>query len=471
MALVPALLGAPASHAQAQESDPESAPQTLVVPRVVVTETFTDNIRLDRAALKKAEQITEISSGISVSRPTGPLKGTLDYAVSGITYAQGSHSDEVRRALTAAGELEVVDRWLVVDANANIAQQAVSAFGTQSSQNTYSPGNRAEVVRYRVSPHMQGRVGELLRYALRYSRSGTESDAVGAADVFTSDASLLVEGDHAVGNLGWVVDASHSEMDYSTGRRTESDHLSLGLSYFLTPQLSVVAKVGREGDNYNTIDKQFDDTSEVGLLWAPSARTQLLASRSTHSYGDSHTLSFSHRSALTELRLSDSRAVTALPGTLAPQGTPTNPVPAVLPVVSDYLTAAATLQRRQELALTLLGSRSTVTLAATQSDNRRIDTLSTALDDLAGSEVRQTGTSASFSHRLALALVLSVLALQQRTTGRASQSDNWLRELSVSLTSKFGKKGAAGMALRRSSFEGTSPYDEAVLTLYLTLTF
>ena len=349
---------------------------------------------------------------------------------------------------------------------------------------------------------MRGRLGSVANYEARYSRTVTSSDAAVGSDVTTVDAAAKVGADRAFGNLGWSADASQQKADYSAGRETQSDRLNLGLSYAITPQLSVSGRVGREANNYTTVDKQNYDTSGVGVNWSPSERSRLSASLDHRPFGDAHSVSFEHRTARTAWRFSDSKDVSTTPvqtglsslgsvydllfsqfASLEPDEIKraqlinaylqTNGISPNTPVISSFLTSTVSLQRRQDLSFVLLGVRDTVTFAVTRSESRRLDTVTTSVDDFTTSPlVRQRGFSVNYAHRLTPGYSLGVLASQQDTTGELSVQDSRLRLLSIQLTGKVGKNAAASVGVRRVVYSSvTAPYGETAITVSLNVQF
>jgi hypothetical protein len=91
-----------------------SAHGITVVPRVTVTQTFTDNVN-QASSGKQAEQVTEVSPGIHIASGKGRLRGHFDYALRAVGYAQSSRSDSYLNSLDTVGKLEAVDRILYVD--------------------------------------------------------------------------------------------------------------------------------------------------------------------------------------------------------------------------------------------------------------------------------------------------------------------------------------------------------------------
>ncbi|MCB2007885.1 MAG: outer membrane beta-barrel protein, partial [Rhodoferax sp.] len=90
---------APAT-AVAQEAG-TNAPRWSVVPRVSVTERFTDNVSLSSTG-KKSELVTTVRPGISIRSNAGRLKGNFDYSLNQIMYARGSSARQSQNALNSA---------------------------------------------------------------------------------------------------------------------------------------------------------------------------------------------------------------------------------------------------------------------------------------------------------------------------------------------------------------------------------
>ena len=499
---VASILAMVSAGAYAQESVSGGGPGRAVsiVPRVSFTETLTDNVRLTNAG-QQSEQITAISPGIRINIEGARVKGYFDYALNQIFYAQGSSPSQSQNALNTFGTLEAVDNWAFVDFSGSISQQAVSAFGTQSIDNSSANANRAEVSSFRISPYVRGRLGDLVSYDVRYSQAVTRSDAAGTSGVTSVDGIANFRGDSAFRNLGWSADVSQQRVDFYAGRPTEADRLNLGLSYLITPQLRVSVNAGREANNYTSFDKQSFNTSGVGVHWSPSETTKLSASRDHRSFGDAHSLSFEHRTARTAWRFSDTKDVSATPNQavvgslgsiydlLYSQFTSLEPNAAaraqlvnayllangISPnavVISSFLTSALSLQRRQDLSFALLGMRDTITFIATRSKSTRLDTVSAGVDDFTTSEVvRQRGFSVNYAHRLTPDYSLGVLVSQQKASGVSSLQETTLRFLNLSLTGKVGNRATASVGVRRVVSSGNSPYVENAITGNLTVQF
>ena len=476
--------------------------QITVTPRVTMSETITDNVRLV-GSNPQSEQITEVTPGIRINIAGTRLKTYFDLGLNQVIYAQGTspNRSQIQNALNTFGTFEAVDNLAYVDFSGTVSQQTVSAFGTQSASNTSVNANQAEVSNYRISPYLRGRLFHAADYEARYSRTITRSDAVAASDVDSADTSLRLSGNSAFRNLGWSTDASRQTISYSEGRTSEADRVNFGLTYALTPQFNVSASAGRESNNFRALDKESSSTYSVGLNWRPSQLTGVSATRSRRPFGDSHNVSLEHRSARTVWRFTDSRDVTTTPSqtgfgsigaiydllfsqfaslepdpiaraTLVDAFLQANGIAPSSNVVSNFLSSALSLQRSQNLSFSLLGQRSTVTFVATRTESNRLDSLATSVDDLAtSSKIRQQGFNINFSHRLTPDYSMGALWSQQKTSGDANTQVTRLRSANLNLTGRIGKRTTAVVGLRRAVFSGQVPYTENALTGNLNVQF
>ena len=491
-------LTAPLVAAQSSASGVEPKQSIKVIPRVTVTETWTDNVRLDSTG--QTERITEVSPGIHVDFNKARLKGFFDYSLSGMAYANSSAANRSVNALSSNLQLEAIDGTLFVDASGSISQQAASAFGAQLVDNTSLNSNRTEVSTYRISPYMKGQLGDVTTYSARYSRSTTSSGAIGASDSATNELTLGFKGDIGAKRLSWAADIKNQDVSYGAGRTTESGTALLGLAFAITPRFKVSAASGIESNNFTSLNKESNTVNGAGLEWAPLESTKLSAALLHHSYGDTYQLNFDHRTARTVWSFSDSKMVSQSPNTQGSgsrgsaydlyfaQFATTEPDPvARAQLVNAYLqtygispssavntgftAASVSLERRQQLSFALLGARRTITFIASQSESTRLDTITTAIDDFnASPTVRQQALSGNFAHRLTPDYSLGLLLSQIITSGVLSTQSLNVRSANLSLTGKVGKKTTATIGLRKVDAENTTkPYTESAVTARLNL--
>ncbi len=475
-------------------------PSISIVPRLSVSERYTDNVSLQSVG-KQSELITQVSPGISISSRAGRIKGIFDYSLNELIYARNTSSRQSQNSLNTVGTIEAVDNWAFIDFSGNISQQAISAFGTQSNNASAINGNSTETSVYRLSPYFRGRLGGFADYVARYSWSTTRSGVATASDAKTKDASLTLNGATS-GPLGWNADVSSQALTYSSGRPVTEDRLRGTLIYSFSPQVNVSLTGSRESNNYTTATKESHNSFGAGLNWAISESTKLAAQLDRRSFGQSHNLSFEHRTARTAWRFSDSQDVSATPvqsgtttlGSLSDllygQFASVEPDPfkrtelvnrflqdngfrSDAKVISNFLTSSASLQRRQEASFALLGIRDTVSFSLTRGSNSQLSNFVTGLGDLSNSSVvRQTGASIVYAHRLTPDAALNVIAARQNTSGALGIQSTSLRTIDVTLSGRLGRQMNASIGARRVFFDSTTtPYTETAVTGNLSVQF
>ena len=482
------------------QAEAGGAPNISIVPRVSVSENYTNNVLLQSSG-RQSELITQISPGISINSRAGRIKGAFDYSLNELFYANNTAAHHSQNALSAAGTIEAVDNWAFVDFGGNIFRQAISAFGTQSNTALAINGNSTETSVYRLSPYFRGRLGGFADYTARYSWATTRSGVATLADAKTKGASFSLNGVTS-GPLGWSADASSQNLTYSAGRSVVEDRLRGRLIYSFSPQVNVSLIGSRESNNYTTATKESHGSTGAGLNWTISESTKLSAQLERRSFGQSHSLSFEHRTARTAWRFSDSQDVAASPvqsgstvlGSLSDllygqfasietdpfkrtqlvnQFMQSNGFSSDAKVISNFLSSSASLQRRQEASFALLGVRDTVSFNLTRGTNSQLSSFVTGVDDLSKSSIiRQTGVSMAYAHRLTPDAALNVVATRQNTSGALGLQSTSLRSFNVALSGRLGRQINASIGARRVFFDSaTTPYAETAVTGNVSMQF
>lgn len=482
-------------------------PAWTIKPSVALDVTYTDNVNPAGGAQKQGDLITRISPGIKLEGKGGRVGGSLDFKWQQNLYADHGEYDNDQNSLAATGKVELVENWLFVDASGNIAQRPISAFGTQGVANELVNANRTETSSYRLSPYIQGHLGAA-DYELRFSNVDTNA-AAGALSTSGGTVSRSWNGRLAgatpLAALGWSLNAERHSVAYGTGSvpETRNSRIYASLEYRIDPQIRLLLNAGRESDNLTLAGSQSRTTSGYGVEWAPTERTLLSVKQDRRSYGDGYNLSFTHRTALSAWRFSDSRSI-SLPTqqlTGAPRSSAyellnqqlatqyPDPVEraamtyeqlALLGIQADSLvfgdlvSMQAYEQRRQEASLSLTGANNTVTLTLQRSASNRIGNGTGLTDDFAASSsIRQSGVSGNWAHKLSPHTALTFNALNSRSQGDASTQETRLRSYSLLLTTKLGVNTSATAGLRNTSFDSTGGvgYDEQAVTGSLAVSF
>ena len=481
---------------------PAVAGEWVITPSIAVTETASDNVTLS-STRPKSDLTTDINPGIRIEGTGGRSKLRLNYQLHNLFYANDSTRNRTQNSLSALGTLEAVEDWFFIDATGNISQQSISAFGgaTSSDVNTNDNDNTTETSTYSISPSIRGVLGGFADYQLRYKLTTTGAKQGQAFDSDTEEWTGSLKGVTGLANLGWSLDASRQANDFGNGRSNEADLLRGVLTYQVDPQFRVSLIGGIEANDYLTLDKESHTTKGAGFEWAPTERTQIAASRERRFFGDSNRISFSHRTGTTAWKYSESKDATvqanqtsaglsaydllfsiysALPpcSLLPPEQIAAcannlalnSGVPLNTPIAAGFLTSGITLQHRREMSFALLGSRNTVTFAASQSDSERLARgAGTGLflgDDFENvNNIRQRTASINWSHKLtAISSLTGSLARMVSTGTGGTRLETTQNMFNVHFTTRLGPNTSAGLSARRIVVEGTTNYTENALT-------
>jgi uncharacterized protein (PEP-CTERM system associated) len=472
-----------------------------IVPTASATMTLTDNVGLS-AHDRKADLITELSPGIQITSNAGRIKGSLSYSLNAIAYASESSSNNIQHALNGAATIEAVENWAFVDLTGNISQQLISAFGTQSSNNTSINSNRTTVSTYSISPYVRGPIGSFATYDARLTYTGSGSGSAVAANGSSTTATARVGGAGGT-RIGWSVDASRQTFEQSAEGTVHSDRVNGVLSYAVSPELRVSVNGGHESQNIESQESIGGATKGWGFDWTPNERTSLSVSRTRRFFGDSHTYSFAYRTPRTVWNYTDNRDLTSGFGQLQltrlgttydllfAQFASIEPDPvarAVLVttflqqnnispntvVLGGSLASASLVQRVQSLSFAWLGLRDTLTVALSKSDGQRADRVVVVSDDFAnGNQVRQRGLSVGWAHRLTPSSTLNANLSVQNSSGSVNGLSSRFTTGLLTWAERLGGHTSVTLSARhsRGDSSGDEGYNESALIATLSKQF
>lgn len=496
------ILGGGLLALQGHAQDAAGARGVVVVPRLAVSETYTDNLKLSTGD-GDAALITTVSPGLSIASRTGRIRGALDYALNGVVYTKSEERNQIRHTLSSQANVEAIENWLFINGTANISVQPVSAFGTvvPGSNDLRRNGNSTEVASLTLSPSVRGRLGGWFSYraTLNAAESRAKDGVAGDNRSHGFNLSIAGLGDGRVLNWALALDGMRGSPGSGRSTRTESATGSLDIRPDVDWRFGLTA--GSERSDLSAVRSTTAPTYGASAQWTPTPRTQANASWNRHDYGNAHALTFQHRMARSVWRISDQQSVSQ-PGIQGLSGRRTNYELMFLqfeglepdPVRRDalvraflqsaglspdaistagYLTATSTLQRRQEMSFALQGVRSSLTFALSRSRSHRLDLNSQAADDLDQSEhLTQRGFTLSMSHRLTPDDTATLGYTLQQSRGDAARQSSELRSLVANWSVRLGRRTSVQLGLRRTSFDSPiQPYRENALLANLLQQF
>jgi uncharacterized protein (PEP-CTERM system associated) len=350
-------------------------------------------------------------------------------------------------------------------------------------------------------------MGGLVDYLLRYNLSTTRSDASIVSDTNISEWVGQLRGSTPFQKLKWTIDTSQQSTDYSRGRDTDAERIRAMLTYSILPQLRFSLSGGQERNNYASLNQETNSTHGYGFDWNPTERTQISGFKEHRFFGDGHNFSFSHRLPRSSIRISDTRDVSVLPNQYTSTGLGTvynlyyqifsniEPYASMDPAVKDaavasavntmlaqngvspntqvtssFLSARATVQRRQDLTLATFGARNSITVVLNRTESQSVLAAQASNDDFSQTTmVKQQGGSVNFAHRLSEISNLNALISRQESKGSNSVTGNSNLKTTtttylVNASTRLGAKTTGSLSVRRTEFDSTTnPYTENAL--------
>lgn len=267
-----------------------------LTPNVNITETYSDNVGLRTRGNERSDFVTQVAPGLTFVMNGPRLKANATYSLQTTYYAQGTGATSTANQLSANGTAQLVRDLFFLDASASVQQQNISAFGPQSANNVNINGNRANVRTYSLSPYLRHTFGNSARGELRYSHEsvGTDSDLLGISN--TDRVLATLDSGRDFGKIGWGLRATTQTDHYNVQRDVNQSSYSGNLRYALTPTFGLTGQVGYEKHDYNSVgDEPRGGTYSVGVNWAPSQRTNVVASVGHRFFGRTYSLLANHR--------------------------------------------------------------------------------------------------------------------------------------------------------------------------------
>jgi len=148
-----------AAIAAALAASPALAQQSRFVPSVAVTETYTSNANFGGQGAEQSDWVTTLTAGLQFNEvgPRARLNGSI--TLSELYYARHTQANSFAPNVNLTGNIEAIENFLFVDAQAFVGQTYYSAFGAQPGSLVNGTANRNTSQTYLISPYVQGQFG------------------------------------------------------------------------------------------------------------------------------------------------------------------------------------------------------------------------------------------------------------------------------------------------------------------------
>ena len=456
-------------------------------PQISVEETYTDNGELVPSATARNNWITDSVFGMRIEKRGVRSRVYFDYRLHNFSYSRDSQLNNTQRLLNSYVTVEAIDRWLFVDASAKITQQNRSAFRFSAATDASGVnGNRIETTINQVSPHIRGKLADIAAYQLRFVGADIRSNDTVLPDTRHKQWTGFIKSESVGSGVGWSIDGNAISFRNNTVGRAHDERVRGTVSYEFSAQIQISAIGGSEVTNFAG-SRNGATTSGIGFAWSPDVRTQFAAVKEKRFFGDSHSVSFSHRTALSAWRLTSTRDVSSLSGQLAASGSGS-----ISSLLSDLLVSAipdriareaavrqkleasgisgnsalsggfatgrAFVIRNEEASVALTGVYNTVTLTFSRRDQRGFGPTTVGTDSFSlSNDIRQEGVNLSWSYRLSPLSSLSLVATSLRSEALYKIGlDSSQRTVNLLFSTRIGVNTFATLGARRVNFENSA---------------
>ncbi len=400
-------------------------------PRLTVSETYTDNVRLGGAGIggggvgnaEGDDFITQINPGLKFTGVGRRLNISTNYRMNNLIFAKNSRY-LIRHQLNATTTAEVIKDFFFIDGAARRSQQNASALGPQAVDNANLSGNRLDLRTYNVSPYLRYRFKTFASTELRYTRGIVESSGGNAILALRNSQRdsyqfNLISGS-AFRTLQWGLNYNKNIIHFTSfNREIKMERSIANLRYNLSSEFAFTATGGYEDNRFGSaLRKDVSAPSwTVGFFWAPTRRTDLNFAVGKRFFGDTYKGDFNHRTRLTTWSAHYVEEVTTFNqqagaggaggaggfggfGELGGLGGLGN-LNALNSVNNGLF-----LQKRFRASVSLNGAKNTLTLAVFNISRKQLSSIENdvELSDLTiaqlNRDMKQTGVNARWNHRI-----------------------------------------------------------------------
>ena len=488
------------SQAQEQGATPTGL---RITPSVDVDGNYVETSRPatpGQASERVGDFVAQIRPGVRMAARLGRTQAALSYSLSATQHSRKGLGTTFQNNLNATLRTELIERWLFLDADASITQQAISAYGQQSADNLQINSNRTEVSQISLRPSSRGSLAGLAIYDINLNVNANHVKDSQSPDSRSASGSASLSSVSGAALLGWRLGATQQHSSFSGGQSSDSTRTSASLLVRPNQELNGSLRAGQEttriGSFYDTTYKNWGGD----LRWTPSPRTTASASADRRYFGNGYAVALDHRLARAAVHFTSTRDVNngsngqgvGQPVTLYQlfysQFASLQPDPVqreqlvrsfLLAIGQDpngvvsggYVNVGVTVQRRDDLSFSYLNSRTTVTLQAFRSQSRRLEGSTTA-GGLPFDDVDQTGFISGLNYRLTPSATVSLTGSRLRTKGTSTQAGNQLNSAVLSWSDRVSRLVTTSINARYSVFDGPiNPYREIGLGATLGLHF
>jgi uncharacterized protein (PEP-CTERM system associated) len=463
------------------------AAEWTVVTGISAQETYTDNVRLEPKSQAESDLVSDIAPYIQLHGEGARLKLDFIYSPHLLLYANNPEQDGVSHSLNARSKAELVENLFFLDADARVAQDFVSPFGSTQSDLSTINQNRVETYSARLSPYLKGNFGPDLTWQARNDTTwnAVSGNAYGDSQQINWSASLQTP----VRLFGSRTEFQRNEL-HADQQPTRVEDVARTYLYFRPITSITFSAIGGYEQNNYSLQETKNAIYGAGIDWNPSPLDSASATWEHRYFGSSYQVALNHRTRLTAWNITASRGASSYPQELLnlPPGNtaalldtlltsrfpdPAEREAAVQDIIRrtglpPFLAAQQTvftqqifLFEREQASFAILGVRNTLTFTAFRTTEQQItEQLAVDIGDaLATSEqITTRGFSAALAHSLTGFSTITGVYFHSRSESNLNASASTQDRFDLRWTHRLSPKTNVFTAARyvRFNSEGTT---------------
>lgn len=480
------------------------AQSVRVTPTLNTELTWTDNVSASRGGASGdggSDWILEVSPGITASRTSGRLNGSLSARLRNLLYADNTDNNTSYLSLQGRGSFEAIEDLFFIDFDAGISRNNLSAFSGGAPGDPLASSRANETRTWSIAPRLESdlRFGEAGRGSVRYSSRGITSGSQGLGNQKVDTWSVNLADPGGFRFFGWGLAYSRTDSDGGTAATSSRTEETVRGTLFanVSPQFRLRGIVGHESNDYDNGRKDSGSIVGGGFDWYPTDRTAVSATVEDRIFGRGYDFSFNHRMRRSVWFVSASRDLSSTARELGnaivfdeaclnlvsdPGYRPdiTDPIERQLLVLEclglvSLRSNAAYVNQSVGGGFSLLGVRNTLSFSVRRADRSLVSNISGLLpgDDFLNTDrVRTTSATLSWSHQLTGTSSLDASLTRSESEGRDDPTLETTRLTgTLGVSRSLGPNTRAGLRYRYQDAEGSTDYTENAITATLGMRF
>jgi uncharacterized protein (PEP-CTERM system associated) len=285
-------------------------------PRVSISQTYTDNVRLSPAGDEREDFITQANTGFTASRQGARAQARLGYNLQSLAYWEDDRRNRTFHQFLGDGRVELLPQRFFVESAATYRQRTTSLTDL-ATDNLTADAELTDVFTFRVSPTYVQRLGDAATGVLNYGYERVDyiDSSVSSLSSETNRMSARLNSGPAFRRVGWSLSFQRTETEYDDGSSVTFQVAEALGRLNVTNRFSVFAAGGEEDNDFEqdpTRARPDGTFWRAGATWQPGSRTSMEAFYGERYFGKTYGGSFSHRFRNSRVAMSYTEAPTTV---------------------------------------------------------------------------------------------------------------------------------------------------------------